>query len=74
MVLHPANAAPASDVTAAYVWSTDVATFHANGATVDGTNVAFPTCTVSGTTTVTATITRTVSTKLFTAPKAVKMP
>ena len=71
---HPASATPASDVTPAYVWSTDLATFQADGATVGDTTVAFTTSTVSGTTTVTATITGTVPAKLFTALKAVKAP
>jgi hypothetical protein len=71
---HPANATPASDVTAAYVWSTDLATFHADGATVGDTTVSFTTNTVANVTTVTATITGTVPAKLFTALKAVKVP
>ena len=71
---HPASTTPASDVTAAYVWSTDLATFHADGATVGDTTVAFTTNTVSNVTTVTATITGTVPAKLFTALKAVKAP
>lgn len=57
-----------------YVWSTDLATFHADGATVGGTTVAFATNTVSGTTTVTATIAGTVPAKVFVALKAVKAP
>jgi len=37
---HPQNATPASDVTAAYRWSKDLATFNASGATDgDGTTV-----------------------------------
>jgi len=71
---HPANASPAGDVSAAYVWSTDLATFHADGATVGGTTVAFSTTTQAGTITVTATITGTVPAKVFTAFKAVKAP
>ena len=71
---HPASATPASDVTAAYVWSTDLATFQADGASAGGTTVAFSTNTVATVTTVTATITGTVPAKLFTALKAVKAP
>jgi hypothetical protein len=71
---HPASATPASDVTAAYVWSTDLATFNADGATVGGTTVAFAANTVAGTTTVTATITGTVPAKLFAVLKAVQAP
>ena len=67
--------APATDAyDQSYVWSTDLATFHADGATVGDTTVAFSINTVAGTTTVTATITGTVPAKLFTALKAVKTP
>jgi hypothetical protein len=65
---HPQNATPASDVTAAYQWSTDLATFNADGAANGGTTVTFapalntPT---AGTTTVTATVTGTPIDKLF---------
>lgn len=67
---HPQNATPASDVSAAYVWSTDLATFNADGASAGGSTVSFATSTVEGTTTVTATITGTVPAKLFVAMKA----
>lgn len=67
---HPQNATPASDVSAAYVWSTDLATFNADGASAGGTTVNFGTSTTEGTTTVTATITGTVPAKLFVALKA----
>ncbi|NNM29550.1 MAG: hypothetical protein HKO57_08510, partial [Akkermansiaceae bacterium] len=57
---HPQNATPADDLTAAYRWSTDLATFHADGAS-DGTNtVSFSAATDTpspGVTTVTATVT-----------------
>ncbi|MEO5915322.1 MAG: immunoglobulin domain-containing protein [Luteolibacter sp.] len=68
---HPANATPASDVTAAYVWSTDLATFNAGGASAGGTTVSFATNTVAGTTTVTAAISGTTPAKLFFALKAI---
>ena len=71
---HPASTTPASDVTPAYVWSTDLATFQADGASAGGTTVAFSTNTVANVTTVTATITGTVPAKLFTVLKAVKSP
>jgi hypothetical protein len=67
---HPQNATPASDVSAAYVWSTDLATYNSDGASAGGTTVSFGTGTVAGTTTVTATITGTVPAKLFVALKA----
>lgn len=67
---HPANATPAADVSASYVWSTDLAAFHADGASNSGTTVSFATSTVSGTTTVTATITGTIPNKLFLSLKA----
>ena len=65
---HPQSGFPASDVIAAYKWSTDLATFHASGAASGGTTVTLtpalntPT---AGTTTVTATITGTQPAKLF---------
>ncbi|MEO5714224.1 MAG: immunoglobulin domain-containing protein [Luteolibacter sp.] len=68
---HPANATPATDVTAAYVWSTDLGTFNAGGASAGGTTVSFATNTVAGTTTVTATISGTTPAKLFFALKAI---
>ena len=66
---HPQNATPASDITAAYQWSKDLATFNASGAT-DGdlTTVTITTqldTPVVGTTTVTATVTGTATSKLF---------
>ncbi|MCF7676221.1 MAG: hypothetical protein K9N23_05155 [Akkermansiaceae bacterium] len=66
---HPQNATPASDVSVpAYAWSTDLQTFHANGASADGITVnleAVPNNPTTGTTTVTATVTGTVPSKLF---------
>ena len=66
---HP-NPTPSSDVTAAYVWSTDLVTFHADGASDGGTTVSFGTSAIGETTTVTATITGSVPTRLFIALKA----
>lgn len=63
---HPQNASPASDLSApAYLWSTDLETFHADGASNSGgtTTVTFSAVTntpSTGITTVTATITGTV--------------
>lgn len=63
---HPQNASPASDISApAYRWSTDLQTFHADGASngAGTTTVSFSVQTnipSTGTTTVTATITGTV--------------
>jgi hypothetical protein len=65
---HPQSGSPASDVTAAYKWSTDLATFHASGAASGGTTVTLtPALNTpsAGTTTVTATITGTQPAKLF---------
>jgi hypothetical protein len=66
---HPQNATPASDLTAAYQWSKDLATFNAGGVT-DGVNTKVDFTTqldtpVAGTTTVTATVTGTATSKLF---------
>ncbi|WP_338684955.1 alpha/beta hydrolase [Haloferula helveola] len=56
---HPENPTPADDLIAAYQWSTDLGTFHEDGATDgSGTTVSFSRATdtpVPGTTTVTAT-------------------
>jgi hypothetical protein len=66
---HPQNATPASDLTAAYQWSKDLATFNADGATDgDNTKVDFNAqldTPVAGTTTVTATVSGTATSKLF---------
>jgi autotransporter-associated beta strand protein len=70
---HPENASPAADVTAEYVWSTDLVNFHANGATAGGISVNFADSSntpVAGTTTVTGTVTGTMPTKLFISLKA----
>lgn len=56
---HPQNASPASDLTAAYRWSVDLATWNADGASSAGTTVSFaasPDTPTVGITTVTATI------------------
>jgi autotransporter-associated beta strand protein len=66
---HPQNATPASDLTAAYTWSKDLATFLVNGATDGaGSTVSFTTLADTpspGITTVTATVTGTAASKLF---------
>jgi methionine-rich copper-binding protein CopC len=66
---HPQNATPASDLTAAYTWSKDLATFLANGATDSGgTKVdctTQPNTPAPGMTTVTATVTGTETDRLF---------
>jgi hypothetical protein len=63
---HPQNANPASDVSAAYRWSKDLATFRGHGETDgDGTTVNFSTVTNAGITTVTATVTGTATARLF---------
>jgi hypothetical protein len=57
---HPQNAMPASDITAAYRWSTDLVTWNANGASSGGSTVSIltsPNTPVAGTTEVTATAT-----------------
>lgn len=66
---HPQNASPASDVSAAYEWSTDIATFHADGASDGGTTVSFA-ASPGDPATVTATITGTVPARLFVRMKA----
>lgn len=65
---HPQNSSPASDVAANYRWSTDLATFHSDGQSSGGTTVTFSPALntpVAGTTTVTATISGTVPSKVF---------
>ncbi len=66
---HPRNATPAGDLVAAYRWSKDLVTFHADGATDSGGTkvdfVAQPDTPTPGITTVTATVTGTAVNKLF---------
>ncbi len=65
---HPADPSPPEDVTAAYLWSTDLVTWHPSGATVGGTTVVFaasPDSPVAGVTTVTATASGTPPARLF---------
>jgi hypothetical protein len=66
---HPRNASAAGDLVAAYRWSKDLVTFHADGATDGaGTKVDFtsqPDTPTSGITTVTATVTGTAINKVF---------
>ena len=72
---HPQNASPASDLTISYRWSTDLATFHNDGATSGGTTVSFvpqPNTPVADTTTVTATATGTAVSSLFVILQATK--
>lgn len=74
---HPQNATPASDVSGGYRWSTDLVTFHDDGATMGGTTVSFAPALdtpSAGTTTVTATISGTLPTKLFVVLSATKNP
>ena len=68
---HPLGDNPASDITAAYRWSTDLASFHAAGATAGSSTVTFAQGTPSGgMVTVTATITGTVPERLFVVVEA----
>ncbi|MCB1130059.1 MAG: hypothetical protein KDN05_02955 [Verrucomicrobiae bacterium] len=62
---HPQNASVASDVTAAYRWSVDLANWNTDGAESGGTTVSFATSTDAGVTTVTATVAGTVPPELF---------
>jgi hypothetical protein len=65
---HPQNATPASDLSASYRWSTDLAAFHLGGATSGGTTVNFTTeadTPSPGFTRVTATATGTLPARLF---------
>lgn len=74
---HPQSATPASDVTTAYKWTTDLVTYHASGATSAGTTVTLspaPNTPTSGTTTVTATITGTQPARLFLVLEATLAP
>lgn len=74
---HPQSSSPASDVSAGYRWSTDLATFHDDGETAGGTTVAFTPAMdtpVVGTTTVTANISGTMPSKLFVVLGATKNP
>jgi hypothetical protein len=71
---HPQSGVQAGDVTASYRWSTDLATFHASGATVGGTSVTLsPALNTpsAGTTTVTATLTGTPAPRLFLVLEAI---
>lgn len=67
---HTLSATPASDLTGAYEWSTDLATWNASGASAGGTTVTFgvPVIITAGTPNlveVTATLTGTASPKVF---------
>lgn len=54
---HPQSSTLGSDVTLAYTWSTDLSSFHADGATNGGITVSFSAQNNGGTVTVTATLT-----------------
>ena len=65
---HPQNSSPATDLSASYRWSTDLATFHLGGQTSGGTTVNFTTeadTPSPGFTRVTATVTGTLPDRLF---------
>lgn len=65
---HLQNPAKASDVSAAYRWTTDLANWHAAGATAEGTTVQFTTAAdtpAPGITTVTATLSGNIPGKVF---------
>jgi hypothetical protein len=63
---HPLGASPASDITASYRWSKDLASFHADGASAEGTTVTFSQGTPNaGMVQVTATITGAPLDRLF---------
>jgi len=65
---HPRNPAAAADITAGYIWTTDLVNFHADGANAEGITVSFastPDSPVAGTATVTATVTGVMPPKLF---------
>ena len=74
---HPRNAAPASDLSAAYRWSTDLTTWHDSGAANGGTTVTFtatPDTPVTGTSSVAAAISGPVPAKLFTQLRVTQSP
>lgn len=65
---HPQNETQASNVTATYSWSTDLANWHADGATAGGSTVVFepsPETPSTGTTTVYAMVSGSIPTKFF---------
>jgi hypothetical protein len=65
---HPRNSTAAPDLSAAYRWSTDLATFHGHGETdARGTSVAFSASTANGLTTVDAVVSGPVPEKMFVA-------
>ena len=53
---HSHNSDLSTDISASYEWSTDLSTWNASGATVDGTTVTIATEDSDGTTTATATL------------------
>lgn len=62
---HPQNDNPASDLSAAYRWSPDLANWYGDGASDGSTTVTFAPSTAGGTTTVTATISGVVPAQTF---------
>ena len=56
---HTTNSNVADDVTASYLWSTDLSTWNASGESVNGTTVTIDSQDTNGTTTATATVTGT---------------
>lgn len=65
---HPQNATPASDITPSYLWSTDLANWHASGEADGGSTVTFTASTndpTPGITTVSGAITGTAPSKVF---------
>lgn len=74
---HPQSASQASDVTTTYTWSTDMTTWHADGATAGGTTVEFtatPATPAVGTTTVNAVATGTIPSRFFVRVEATLNP
>jgi hypothetical protein len=74
---HPRNPAPASDVSAAYRWSTDLTAWHGSGVENGGTTVTFtasPDAPVAGMTTVTAAMSGVVPAKLFSQLRVTQSP
>lgn len=74
---HPRNASPASDLSAALRWSTDLSTWHGHGESSGGVTVSFssaPNTPVAGTTTVTANISGAAPAKLFTEIRVTQAP
>lgn len=69
---HPLSATVASDIGYEYIWSTDLLTWHANGAEVGGVSVDFDAITGESAASVVATINGTEPPKLFVAVRAIQ--